>query len=231
MSCQSLRSSVQGIQTLFERGCDSTLSDVALLERFLQDRDESAFEALLVRHGPMVWSLARRTVGDDQYSEDVFQADFLVMVTKAHAIRTKASLAAWLFKVTRRLAVQVREELRERRLRELPIGTADRSFVALAQSQDEQIRLIEGELETLPKRFRDPIVLCSLEGLTYIEAANRLDCSEPAIRNRLSRGRELLRSRLAGAESRYPRQALHPRFPRLAQPQVGRQNPPLLQRC
>lgn len=127
MSFQSLRSSVPAIQTLFERGCDSGVSDVVLLERFLQDRDETAFESLLSRHGPMVWSLARRTVGDQQYSEDVFQAVFLVMVVKAHTIRSKASLASWLYKVTRRLAVQVQEELRDKRLRERSIGSAGSS--------------------------------------------------------------------------------------------------------
>jgi RNA polymerase sigma factor (sigma-70 family) len=88
---------------------------VVLLERFLQEHDESAFESLVARHSRMVWSLTRRTVADEQYSEDVFQAVFLVMVAKAHTIRSKDSLATWLYKVTRRLAVEAQEELREKR--------------------------------------------------------------------------------------------------------------------
>src|SRR5262249_9142597 len=77
------------------------LSDGALLERFLTQRDEAAFETLLERHGPMVLAVCRRVVGerDGHAAEDAFQATFLVLARRAGSIRKQASVGSWLFGV------------------------------------------------------------------------------------------------------------------------------------
>ncbi len=72
-----------GMEALFNSGCDSDRSDCELLERFIEERDDNAFEKLLVRHGAMVWSLSRRITGNAHLAEDVFQAVFLVLAGKA----------------------------------------------------------------------------------------------------------------------------------------------------
>ena len=80
------------------------LSDQELLSRFLGQRDESAFAALLERHGPMVLRLCRRILGHPQDAEDACQAAFLVLVRKAASIRKRGSAASWLFGVAARTA-------------------------------------------------------------------------------------------------------------------------------
>src|SRR5262249_47189916 len=62
------------------------LPDAELLARFVARREESAFGALLQRHGPMVLGVCRRILRDAHDAEDAFQATFLVLVRKASSI-------------------------------------------------------------------------------------------------------------------------------------------------
>src|SRR5688500_17920343 len=85
-------------------GDDAT--DEQLLERFARGRDETAFAALLGRHGPLVWGVCRRLLTQTQEAEDAFQATFLVLVRKAASISKRASLRSWLYGVACRVAVR-----------------------------------------------------------------------------------------------------------------------------
>ena len=81
-------------------------ADSELLRRYAVGSDETAFAALVQRHGPMVWNVCRRAVGHHQDAEDVFQATFLVLARKASAIRWRASIVPWLYAVAQRLAAK-----------------------------------------------------------------------------------------------------------------------------
>src|SRR5262245_46638194 len=81
---------------------DQERSDAVLLQQFLDERDESAFQALLQRHGPMILGVCQRVTGDLHTAEDTFQATFLVLARRAGSIRKKASLGSWLFGVALR---------------------------------------------------------------------------------------------------------------------------------
>src|SRR5262249_22640760 len=76
-----------------------TLSDAQLLEQFARQRDEAAFEALLHRHGPLVFGVCRRMLFDVQDAEDAFQAAFLVLARKASSITRRSLLSNWLYGV------------------------------------------------------------------------------------------------------------------------------------
>src|SRR5947208_9773009 len=106
---------VQQIRQLAEGGRASPLTDQQLLERFLARKDESAFAALVRRHGPMVMSLCRRVLHHVQDAEDVGQATFLVLARKAAAIRKQESVGSWLYGVAYRLALKAKTEAAKRR--------------------------------------------------------------------------------------------------------------------
>src|SRR5579864_4906492 len=101
------------------------LSDEQLLHQFSSVRDETAFETLVRRHGPMVQGVCRRILGDVHAAEDAFQAVFLVLVRKSASIRRPELLANWLYGVACRIARKarisaIRKETRERRAGKMP---------------------------------------------------------------------------------------------------------------
>ena len=72
-------------------------SDAELVGRYVADRDESAFEALVRRHGPAVLAVCRKVLDNGPDADDAFQATFLVLVRKAHRIAFQSDIASWLF--------------------------------------------------------------------------------------------------------------------------------------
>ena len=104
---------LRDIQTLFDTGTVSGLSDRQLLERFESGRDasaEAAFEVLVQRHGPMVLRVCQNVLGDATDAQDAFQATFLVLVKRAGSIRRLESLGSWLYGVACRVAARARVE-------------------------------------------------------------------------------------------------------------------------
>ncbi|HEY7158684.1 MAG TPA: sigma factor, partial [Gemmataceae bacterium] len=77
-------------------------SDSELLQRFVQGRDEEAFELLVWRHGAMVLNVCRRVLRREHDAEDAFQATFLTLVRKAGAIGKREAVGSWLYKVAYR---------------------------------------------------------------------------------------------------------------------------------
>jgi RNA polymerase sigma factor (sigma-70 family) len=176
----------------------AALSDQDLVERFLASYDEAAFQAILRRHGPMVFRVCRRTLHNEQDVEDAFQATFLVLARRARTIQKRGSLASWLHGVAYRAALKARARIARRRERE---ATAEEGAERASLPEDigwKELRsLLDEELLRLPEKLRAPLVLCYLEGLTQDEAALRLGWSKSTCRRKLECGRELLGARLA----------------------------------
>ena len=180
-------------------GTVAGLGDVDLLERFIGGRDavaEAAFEAIVTRHGPMVQGICRSLLRDPADADDAFQATFLVLVRKARSIRIKDSLRPWLYGVAWRVALKVQAVARRRRSRETS-GDLDRAIDPREPDSSDLRPILLEELERLPDRYRIPIVLFHLEGRTHEQVARELRCPVGTISSRLSRARDLLRSRLA----------------------------------
>jgi RNA polymerase sigma factor (sigma-70 family) len=175
------------------------ISDAQLLERFVTQRDQAAFEVLVWRHGSMVLSVCNRVLRDGHLAEDAFQGAFLTLARKAETIGQRASLAGWLYRVAYRIALRARAGTSKRAAREqlgldLPVLATHESFDEISH-RDLQ-RVLDEELNQLPSRYRVPLVLCYLEGLTNEEAARQLGCPKGTIATRLARARDRLRSRL-----------------------------------
>ncbi len=184
------------IQRLFGHGTVTGLSEGQLLARFVGDRDEVAFEAIVSRHGPMVLGICRRLLDDPHDVEDAFQATFLVLVKKARAIRDRDLLANWLYGVALQVARRSRRDRTRRRSRER-CDLQDDVLATSSEADLGELRVeLDAEVARLPVRFRTPIVLCYFEGLTHDQAAERLGCPVGTVRSRMAKGRELLRSRL-----------------------------------
>jgi RNA polymerase sigma factor (sigma-70 family) len=170
-------------------------TDGELLERFRARGDEAAFEALLARHGPMVWRLCRRLLPDWHDAEDVFQATFLVLAHKAGSVRNRDSVGSWLYGVAGRLAGKLRRRARPAFLaQDLSAPTLPEPAALLAQQ--ELKAALDQALDELAEQYRTPLLLHYVEGQTQEEIAAQLGCSLSTVKRRLERGRTLLRSRL-----------------------------------
>jgi RNA polymerase sigma factor (sigma-70 family) len=173
------------------------LTDGQLLEAFLSDGEEAAFEALVRRHGPMVLGVCRRVLHHAHDAEDAFQATFLVLMRKAASITRRELLGAWLHGVAFRIAVRAKTMNARRRTREAAVrAIPGRDVSEEAQSRDLEA-LLDREVNRLPEKYRAAIVLCELQGKSRTEASRALGLAEGTLSSRLARGRDLLRKRLS----------------------------------
>jgi RNA polymerase sigma factor (sigma-70 family) len=175
-------------------------ADVELLERFITQRDERAFELLVWRHAAMVQGVCRRIMGDSHDAEDAFQAAFVVLARKAGSAARHRSVGGWLHTVAYRVALRARarrigRNAREDRLIEPPAFSGlDPAAQAMCR---ETRRVIDEEVSRLPKKYRAPFVLFHLEGRSIAEVARELRCPAGTVESWLTRARQRLRARLA----------------------------------
>jgi RNA polymerase sigma factor (sigma-70 family) len=181
------------IRDLFETGTCTGLSDARLLERFVTHRDEAAFAAMVARYGALVLNTCRAVLKDPNAADDAFQATFVLLFRKARSIRGRDALGAWLHRVAYRTALRARAAAARRLDVEKAAGALR---VAETRAPDDSAVVLHEEIERLPDRFRLPVVLCDLDGMTRDQAADYLGCTEGSVRGRLAKGRELLRRRL-----------------------------------
>jgi RNA polymerase sigma-70 factor (ECF subfamily) len=170
-------------------------TDGELLECYLTRRDETAFESLLRRHGPMVLGVCRRILGNEADAHDAFQATFLVFVRKASTILPRARVGNWLYGVAHRTALKARatNQLRRTRERRVPIPPT----APVDDGVQEVLATLDEALCRLPTKYRTAIVLCHLQELTLQEAARQLGCPPGTVASRLARARVMLAQRLA----------------------------------
>lgn len=186
------------------KASDEHQVDEDLLERFLgggESESQEAFRALVIRHGPAVLGVCRRVLEAQQDAEDVFQATFLVLARKAGTIRNRKLLAGWLYEVAHRMAVKARgQTFRRRNLERQAAAMSPRVIVEsapeLSASLNELRPILHAEVDRLPERYRAPVILSYLEGKTNEEVADLLNWPVGTVKGRLSRARELLRTRL-----------------------------------
>lgn len=174
--------------------------DRALLDRFLNDRDEAAFERLVARHGPKVMGACRRRLGPGQDAEDAYQATFLLLATRGGSIHSTGDLGGWLCGVARRVAARAR--MKADRRRRLEGASVDLSRVADRRERgpaDDLRPALRAEIERLPEKYRRPIELCYWDGLTSEQAATLLRCPAGTLKWRLAQARQDLRGRLGRA--------------------------------
>src|SRR5579884_16565 len=171
-------------------------SDASLLERFCTHGDEAAFTALVARYGPLVFHVCRRLLRQATDAEDAFQATFLILARKANRIWPRENLAAWLYGVARRVALQAHAASRQQP--EALVQTPpDPHGDPLAEVRAREfLTIIDEEVRRLPRVYRLPVILCCLEDYTLEQAASQLGWTVGSVKGRLERGRQRLQRQL-----------------------------------
>jgi RNA polymerase sigma factor (sigma-70 family) len=171
-------------------------TDGQLLEDFISRKERAALEALVLRHGPMVWGVCCRLL-NQHAAEDAFQATFIILIRKAASILPREMVGNWLYGVARQTALNVKTQITRQSAREVQGLEMPEPATTERQHWPDLQPLLDQELSRLPDKYRVAIVLCDLEGKTRKEVARQLNLPEGTVASRLARGKAILANRLA----------------------------------
>jgi RNA polymerase sigma factor (sigma-70 family) len=171
----------------------------AELVRGARAGDKRAFVEIVARHQAMLCGVALGILGDFTASEDAAQEAFLAAWKKIRDLREPERLRPWLAQIARNTALG---HLRQRRGHNelddaLTIADGSPAPDELAAS-DEEAALVRESLAKMPESYRLPLILFYREGQSVHAVAETLGISEDAVKQRLARGREMLRERMSG---------------------------------
>ena len=182
-------------------------TDDDLLRR-MKAGDEEGFTSLYRRRHGAVYRFALRMSGNTSVAEEVTQEVFLVLVRNPNQFdAARGSLAAFLIGVARNHLLKCWERDRvylpldedpsyENGNRSARVGLIASGDPASIAAQTETTGRVRQAVLALPPNYREAVVLCDLEEMSYEEAAAVLDCAVGTIRSRLHRGRALLLAKL-----------------------------------
>jgi RNA polymerase sigma-70 factor, ECF subfamily len=201
------------------------LTDEGLLRRVIAG-DEDAFTLLYRRRHPAIYRFALHMTGNPSVAEDVTQEVFMTLIRDTKRFDpARGTLGGFLFGIARNHLRKRWEQ--DRRL--VPLGDDSESSGELGANGTESVRAVLGNgnghgralptprdefaaletvtrvrqaISTLPGNYREVVVLCELEEMSYEEAASALGCPVGTVRSRLHRARAILIEKLRDAPVR-----------------------------
>jgi RNA polymerase sigma-70 factor (ECF subfamily) len=177
------------------------LSDTELLQA-MRSGDEKAFSLLYRRRQPAIYRFALQMCGSTALAEDVTQEVFIVLIRDRHAFDAqRGSLSSFLFGVARnQLLRRLQRERFYAPMEPMSDESAESNECPVEKfSRNETIESVRKAVLSLPERYREVVVLCDLEEMSYVETAEILGCAIGTVRSRLHRGRSLLIEKLRPA--------------------------------
>lgn len=168
------------------------------------------FESLARKYDKQLYNLALRMTGNPEEASDIAQEALVRAFKSFKKWRGESSFGQWLFRIATNIYID--EVRRRKRIRfeslDTPIetkeGQIERHIVDTSGNPDMLIERIEFNdkireaMESLPPEYRMAVILCDIQGFSYAEISQILDCSIGTVRSRIHRGRRLLRGRLSG---------------------------------
>jgi len=177
------------------------------LVRRVQAGDQTAFNLLVLKYQHRVLKLVGRFVNDAAEAEDVAQEAFLKAYRALASFRGDSAFYTWLYRIAINTAKNALVSQRRRPVdfdldlqdpeqydRQAKLKEADTPEGVLLT--DEIRAVVEEAMEQLPEDLRTAIVLRELEGLSYEEIAEAMDCPVGTVRSRIFRAREAIDKKL-----------------------------------
>jgi RNA polymerase sigma-70 factor (ECF subfamily) len=169
------------------------------LIRLIRDGDREAFSALYQRHHRSVFAFALHMSGDRQVAEDVMQETFTGLMKSARTYDAeRAPVLAFLLGIARNQVLRLlRYEHRHLTLVDADIDKLPASdSTAQISISNEIVETVRKCVLSLPTHYREVVVLCELQEMSYEEAARVLACPVGTVRSRLNRARKMLLEKL-----------------------------------
>ncbi len=172
-----------------------------VLITLFQSGEEHVFRFLVERYMDRVRNIIYSILREHDAVDDLAQEVFIKVYEALPRFRFESSFYTWIYRIT---VNKTRDELRRRKVRRLISieNAAERSdreiseHLSTTQKSSEASEIVTKSLQLLPEKFRTPIVLKDIEGMSYEEIADVLQCRIGTVKSRLSRGRSMLRKAL-----------------------------------
>ena len=171
-------------------------SDSELLRRYAHERSEAAFATLVGRHVDLVYAAALRQVRRPHLAQEVAQTVFIELAKRARSLGSVQVLAAWLYTVTRRRAIDMIRSETRRRAHEAPGGDTELSTASATETADwaQTAPVLDEAMQTLSSEERSAILLRYFENKSLREVGLALGVSDDTAQKRVHRALERLRA-------------------------------------
>ena len=169
--------------------------DFSLIKRFIEG-DETTFNILVQRHKEKVRNIIYLTLGNNDQVDDIAQEVFLTVYKNLNSFRFESQFTTWLYRIT---VNKCKDYLRKIKIRNIftPIKESEIEVGYNPHSDDSDIKeIVHTAIAKLPDKLRIPLMLKDIEGLSYQEIAESIQCEIGTVKSRIFRVREGLRSLL-----------------------------------
>ncbi|MBK7498706.1 MAG: sigma-70 family RNA polymerase sigma factor [Ignavibacteriales bacterium] len=171
--------------------------DFSLIKQFI-DGDESVFSELLKRHKEKVRNIIYLTLSNSDGVDDIAQEVFITVYRHLKSFRFESQFTTWLYRIT---INKCKDHLRKKNIRSIFLPLKDEEPVFESINEDTDIKhIVRNAIATLPDKLRIPLVLKDLEGFSYQEIADTMECEIGTVKSRIFRAREALKKILKPLE-------------------------------
>jgi len=159
----------------------------------IQSGDASSFHEIFHRHKSNIINLAFRFTRSKEAAEDIAQDVFIKIYEGKAKFDPKAKFTTWLYRVTVNASIDF---ARRKKFSEIPSNIAAEQKEGLAEEEIKAI--VQSAIDSLPEKFRSPILLYQFEEMSHREIASILRITEKAVERRIYHAKEVLRKKLGG---------------------------------
>lgn len=174
--------------------------DFSLVKRFI-DGDESTFRLLVQRHKEKVRNIIYMTLGDSDAVDDIAQDVFITIFKNLKKFRFESQFTTWLYRIT---VNKSKDHLRKKNVRKIfvPIKEASRELKNdLVTEKSDISKIVMDAISQLPQKLKMPLLLKDIEGFSYQEIAETMECEIGTVKSRIFRAREGLKKILQPIEA------------------------------
>jgi RNA polymerase sigma-70 factor (ECF subfamily) len=167
--------------------------DFSLVKRFI-DGDESAFALIVQRHKEKVRNIIYLTMNSSNAVDDIAQDVFLTVYRNLKNFRFESQFTTWLYRIT---VNKCKDYMRKIKIRNIftPIKEAEEQTEDTISSESSDIAvLVHKAIAKLPEKLRIPLLLKDIEGMSYQEIAETVQCEIGTVKSRIFRAREGLKN-------------------------------------
>jgi len=177
----------------------SVEDDYSIIRQFI-DGDKSAFQVLVKRHKEKVRNIIYLTLNNNSFVDDIAQDVFITIYKNLKHFRFESQFTTWLYRIT---VNKCKDYIRRMNVRKIfsPLdeGVEVSEYTTPVENKDVS-RIVTDAISKLPVKLRMPLILKDIEGFSYQEISETLNCEMGTVKSRIFRGREKLKEILQPME-------------------------------